>query len=88
MQDTSGDSTIEAKHAFKGKAMSRGINIHGYHADNGRYAEHYFREDFKEKSKSLNHCGTGAHHQNGIAEANIKQLTLAARTMILHAQRY
>ena len=88
MQDASSDSTIEAKRVSEREAMSRGIDIRGYHADNGRYAEHYFIEDCKEKSQSLNYCGVDDHHQNGIAEAKIKQLTLSDRTMILHAQRY
>ena len=35
----------------------------------------------------LTFCGVDAHHQNDIAEANIKQLTLASRTILLHAQR-
>ena len=51
MQDASGDSTIEAKHSFEHEAMSRGISIRGYHADNGRYAKHTFRDDHKEKSQ-------------------------------------
>ena len=88
MRLASGDATIEAKRAFECEANTRGVTVRGYHADNGRYAEHLFRNDCKEKSQSLNYCGVGAHHQNGIAEAKIKQLTLAARTMLLHAQRY
>ena len=36
----------------------------------------------------MNYYGLGAHHQNGIAEIKVNQFTLAARTMILHAQRY
>ena len=35
----------------------------------------------------LTFCGVGVHHQNGIAEAKTKQLTLPSRTMLLHAQR-
>jgi hypothetical protein len=88
MEHATGDSTLEAKAAFERDAMSRGVDIRGYHADNGRYAEHLFRDDCKQKSQSLNFCGVGAHHQNGIAEAKMKQLTLASRTMLLHAQRH
>ena len=33
-------------------------------------------------------CGVGAHHQNAIVERKIKELTLRARTMLLHAHRY
>ena len=46
-----------------------------------------FKDDCNNKLQRLTFCGVGAHHQNGIAEAKIKQLTLAARTMLLYAQR-
>ena len=67
-------------------AISKGIQIRGYYADNGRYVKHRFREDCQNKSWTLNYCSVGAHHQNGIAKVKIEQLTLAARTMALHAQ--
>ena len=88
MHNASGKSTLEAKAAFEQDARLRGIEIRGYHADNGRYAEHIFRDDCEQKSQALRYCGVGAHHQNGIAEAKVKQLTLASRTMLLHAQRH
>ncbi len=33
-------------------------------------------------------CGVGAHHQNGIMENTIKQLTLVSRTILIHAQSH
>ena len=33
-------------------------------------------------------CGVGAHHQNGVSERIIKDLTLSSRTLVLHAQRH
>ena len=59
----------------------------GYHADNRRYAEHMFKNDCHKKMQRLTFFGTDAHHQNGIAEAKRKHLTLTSRTMLLHAQR-
>ena len=88
MQDASGDSTLEAKNAFERDAMTRGVSIQGYHADNGRFAEHTFKEDCNSKLQCLTFCGVGAHHHNGIAEYKIRQLALASRTMLLHAQRF
>ena len=29
-------------------------------------------------------CGVGAHHQNGVAENTINQLTLTSRTLLVH----
>ena len=31
-------------------------------------------------------CGVGSHHQNGIAERKIKDLTFGARALLLHAK--
>ena len=38
--------------------------------------------------QNLTFCGVGAHHQNGISERIIKDLTLYSRTLVLHAQRH
>ena len=88
MQDATGESTLEAKVAFEQVTRSRGIDIRGYHAHNGRYAKYIFRDNCKQNMQILRYCGVGAHHQNGIAEATIKQLTLVSRTMLLRAQRH
>ena len=32
-------------------------------------------------------CGTGAHHQNAVAESKIKTVCYGARTVLLHAKR-
>ena len=45
MRDTSGDSTLEAKQAFKNAAAVRGVKIKHYHVDNGRFAESTFTYD-------------------------------------------
>ena len=46
-----------------------------------------FKDDCKAKLQSLTFCGVGAHQQTGLVELKIKHLTLAVRTMLLHAQR-
>ena len=33
-------------------------------------------------------CGVGAHHQNGITEHAIKDVTLISQTILLHAMQY
>ena len=66
--------------------MTCGVTPKRYHADNGRYAENTFKDDCKAKLQSLIFCGVGAHQQNRIAESKIKHLTLAGRTMLLHAR--
>ena len=88
MKQATGDETLEAKHAFEHDCATRGVNLRHYHADNGRFAEPTFVDDCKLKMQKVTFCGVGAHHQNGVSENTIKQLTLASRTMLLHAQQH
>ena len=88
MQDSSDDSTLEAKNAFERDAMSRRVSVGSYHADNGRCAKHTFKDDFNNKLQQLTFCRVGVHHKNRNTEAKIKQLTLASRTMLCHAQHF
>lgn len=87
MTEATGAETLAAKKSFEHASSIRGVHIRHYHADNGRFAESEFTNDCKEKIQKLTFCGVGAHHQNGVAENMIKQLTLTARTILLHAQR-
>ena len=73
MQVETSESTLEAKEAFECASKERGDIIKGYHADNGCYVEHIFKDDCHDKMQRLTLCGVAAHHQNGIAEAKTKQ---------------
>ena len=42
--------------------------------------------DVASKHQTIDFCGVDAHHQNGIAEKRIRDLTESARKMILHAK--
>ena len=81
MQDASGESTNAAMNAFERDSMSHDVQIKHYHADNGRFADTSFKDDCDNKLQQLTFCGVGAHHQNGIAERSIKELTLTSRTI-------
>ena len=84
---TSTDATeaLEAKHAFETCARSYGIRVKRYHADNGIFNSREFLNDIEEKKQHITFCGVGAHHQSGIAEHRIRELTEMARTQLLHA---
>lgn len=86
-RSTTQEETLEAKAAFEKMANTYDVIIAGYHADNGRFAEARFREQCELEKQTLSYCAVGAHHQNGIAESNIKTFTLGARTCLLHAKR-
>ena len=88
MTDQSGESTLQAKHDYEHLAATRNVKFKHYHADNGRFAERSFTNDCKASTQRITFFGVGAHHQNGIAENTIKQLTLVSRTLLVHAQNY
>lgn len=77
--------TIEAKHAFERLALQHGVRVRHYHCDNGRFADKAFLTDVKNALQTISFCGVGAHHQNGIAERRIRDISESARTMLLHA---
>jgi hypothetical protein len=81
----SGNEILKAKQKFEQFAVTYGVKILHYHADNGRFAKNKFQNACNASKQGLSFCGVNAHHQNGRAEHRICHLTEAARTMILHA---
>ena len=77
--------TIRAKHSFEREASRYGIPILGYRADNGVYKTKAFSDDLATMKQTIQFCGVGAHHHNGIAERAIRTVTTCARTMMIHA---
>ena len=88
MRSTTQQETLDAKLSIDKFFYQHGHTIQSWRADNGRYAEEDFKEAVSSANQTITFCGVGAHHQNGIAEAAIKQSTLQARTLLLHAKRY
>ncbi len=64
-----------------------GLTAKAYHTDNGQFADKGFKVDCTMCNQSITFCGVGGHHQNGIAECKIKESTLGAQTLLLHAKR-
>ena len=87
MRDLTLAETLMAKHAYERFLASLGIDSKAYHADNGRFADKGFRDDCTHSNQIITFCGVGGHHQNGIAERKIKDITLGGRTLLLHAKR-
>ena len=82
---TSSEETLQAKRAFEIYARSFGVYIKHYHADNGRFADNAWLRDIQAKGQGISYCGVSAHHQNGIAEKRIRDLSEQARTMMLQS---
>ena len=87
IKDFTGDANIAAKHAYEQLAAQYGVTIRSYHGDNGRFAEALWVTDAGEKNQKVTFCGVGSHHQNGIAEKRIRDLTEYARTLLLHGNQ-
>ena len=83
--DLTSDKTINAKHAFEHLAEQHGVRILHYHCDNGRFTDKAFVDDIRMAHQTITFCGVGAHHQNGVAERRIRDITENARTSLLHA---
>jgi len=76
---------MAAKEMYEQIAQTYGVSIHGYQADNGRFADKEWRQDCEEQHQSLAFCGVGPHHQNGIAEKCTHDLCEGTRTRLLNA---
>jgi hypothetical protein len=77
--------TIMAKRKFERIAALFGVSIQSYHGDNGVFKSAELQAELTLRQQTMSFSGTGAHHQNGIAERAIQQTTLWARAMLLHA---
>jgi hypothetical protein len=78
--------TLLAKHAYEHFLASLGVESKAYHADNCCFADKGFRNDCTSSNQTITFCGVGSHHQNGIAEGKIKDITLGGQTLLLHAK--
>jgi hypothetical protein len=77
--------TVRSKTHFERLARSHGISNEGYHGDNGIFVSREFRLDLDNQSQKLTLSGVGAHHQNAVAERQIRTIVECARTMLHHA---
>jgi hypothetical protein len=65
------EEALKSKLAFEKFSLSHGVHVKHYHADNGRFKDNLFTKSIEDKGQTINFCGVGAHHQNGIAERRI-----------------
>ena len=67
--------SIKAKAVYEQKAATFGIRVKKFHTENRFFAEEGFESDVSDNNETISYCEVGAHFQNWIAEAAIKQLT-------------
>ena len=87
IKDFTGEENMDAKNAYESKAAEFGVRVKSYHGDNGRFSETLWLSDVAEKNQQVTFCGVGSHHQNGIAEKRIRDLTEYARTLLVSANQ-
>jgi hypothetical protein len=88
MRDLTLDETLLARTSFGRHANEGRVTINSYHADHGRFADAGFQQAVKNSNQKITYCAVGAHHQNGIVEWRIKELTLISCTLLLHAKQH
>jgi hypothetical protein len=76
MKDLTFSETLLAKHVYEHFLALLGVESKAYHADNGCFADKGFKDDCISSNQMVTFCGVGSHHQNGIAECKIKDITL------------
>jgi len=79
------NETLSSKSRLEAFAREESVTIKKFHTDNGIFASAAFKEDCNLKKQKLTFSGVGAHHQNGVAERNIKTISQWARASMLHA---
>jgi hypothetical protein len=81
---TTAAKTLSNKHQLESIARQEGITIQEYHADNGIFTSKVFKADCDSLDQKYTFSGVGAHHQNGVAERNIKTVAQWAWANMLH----
>jgi hypothetical protein len=79
--------TLLAKLAFKKLCARADCSVKHYQADNGQLSDKEFLATCNNLNQTIEFCGVGAHHQNGIIENQNKQLTQTAIVLLLHCIR-
>ena len=62
------EETVEAKNAFEHYALTMGVIVKAYHADNGVFKAKVWVKACHSKGQSITFAAVGAHHSNGKAE--------------------
>jgi hypothetical protein len=87
MKDFTIMETLLAKLAFKKLCTKANCSVKHYKADNGQFSDKEFHATCNNLNQTIEFCGVGANHQNGIIRNRNKQLTQTARVLLLHGMR-
>ena len=82
---TSASETLQSKMEFEREAISNGVTIKAYRTDNGTFTAQSVIDEIRNSGQDISFSGSGAQHQNGVAERAIKTVCEATRTVMLHS---
>ena len=77
--------TLQSMLSFEREAAEVGVDIKGYNTDNGVYTAKQIMNKLQTDKQLLRLSGVGAHHQNGVAENTIKNVSRKGRIFMFHA---
>jgi hypothetical protein len=77
--------TLRSKKAFEQFSGLVGVTLKQFHANNVPFNSKEFWRNLELNGQPIVFSGTGAHHQNGVAERAIQTVTRWARAMLLHS---
>ena len=80
------EDAVTAKEAFESFCAQHGVTPKHYHCDNGIFTAQAWRDAVKRANQTMTFCGVNAHHQNGVAERRILDLSDKARAMLIDAR--
>ena len=81
---TNANETIKSAQRLESMARQENIKVKKYHSDNGIFAKTAFKTHCESQQQEFSFSGVGAHHQNGVAERNIKTVAQWACANMLH----
>ncbi len=76
--------TLSIKSCLEALAREESVTIKKFHTDYSIFASSAFNEDCNSKGQKLTFSKVGAHHQNDVAERNIKTISQWACASMLH----
>ena len=78
-------STLVGKQKLDREAQELGFKIKSFVSDNGVFRADEFLLNLNSHQQSIHFSGTGAKHQNGVAENAVRTVSTLAQTMPIHA---
>ena len=84
MTKMNNEATVAVTLSFERIVHQYRVKILHYHADNGLFNIKIFCVAIAKFKKALDFCGVNTHHQNGIAENIIQDVTVGTITSLLH----